>query len=76
MHSKNDNIEVMPYDKADEAIEELLSGYQIRLKASIRGSDFIFDSVWLLHYKCQKMNFKCWRSYVDSPDWIKRKKQQ
>ena len=45
MHSKNDNIEVMPYDKADEAIEELLSGYQIRLKASIRGSDFIFDSV-------------------------------
>ena len=45
MHSKNDNMEVMPYDKADEAIEELLSGYQIRLKASIRDSDFIFDSV-------------------------------
>ena len=38
------------------------------------GSDFIFDSVQLMYYKCH--NFKHGGSYIDSPDWIKRKKQQ
>ena len=59
MHSKSDNIEIMINDKADEFIEELfqsfLSRYQIRLEISIRGSDFIFDCVHLLYYKCHKI---------------------
>ena len=38
------------------------------------GRDFIFDSVQLLYYKCQKINFKRGGSYIDSPDWIKKKK--
>ena len=33
----------------------------------MRGSDFIFDSVQLLHCKCHKIG-------QDSPDWIKKKK--
>ena len=40
----------------------------------MRGSGFIFDGVNLLCYKCHKLNFKRNGSYIDSPDWIKRKK--
>ena len=52
MHSKGDNIEIMINDKADEVIEvlfeSLFNRYQIGLETSIRGSDFIFDCVYLL----------------------------
>ena len=37
-------------------------------------SSFIFDSVQLLHYKCNKINFSQGESYIDSPDWIEKKK--
>ena len=40
----------------------------------MKGSDFIFDSVNLLHYKCYKTNLNRGGSYIDSPDWIKNKK--
>ena len=50
MHSKSDNIEVMAYDKSDEFIEKLFEPlfhrFQIELKTLVRGSDFIFDSVY------------------------------
>ena len=58
MHSKSDSIEIMPYDNANEVVNELfeslLSRYQ---KISVRERDFIFDSVQLLHYKCHKISF-------------------
>ena len=37
-------------------------------------SDFIFDSVQLMYYKCHKVNFRLGNSYIDSPGWIKKKK--
>ena len=40
----------------------------------MRGSDSIFDSVQLMYYKCHKVNFKHSGSYIDSPDWIEKKK--
>ena len=43
-------------------------------QTSMRGDDFIFDSVQLLYYKCYKTNFKSGGSYIDSLDWIKKKK--
>ena len=53
MHSKWNNITFMLYDNAKEVVNELfeslLSRYQIGLKTSMRGSDFIFDSVQLLY---------------------------
>ena len=85
MHSKSDNIEFMPYDNANkvlgELFESLLSIYRIGLETSIRGNDFIFDSIQHLYYKCYKINFKHGVSYIDSPDQTKkktktRKKQQ
>ena len=41
---------------------------------SIKSSEFLFDYVQLLYYKCHKINPNCSRSYIDSPDWIKSKK--
>ena len=79
MHSESDNVEFMSYDNANEVVNELfqslLSRYQIGLETSMRGSDFIFDLVQLLYYKCHKINFKDSGSYIDSPDWIKKKKE-
>ena len=34
----------------------------------MRESDFIFDSVQLLYYKCHRISFKRSGSYNDSPD--------
>ena len=40
----------------------------------MKGSHFIFDSVKLMYYKCHNVNFKHVGSYIDSLDWIKKKK--
>ena len=62
MHSKSDSIEIFINDKADEVIAEffqsLFSQNQIGLETSMKGSDFIFDCVHLLYYKCHKINLK------------------
>ena len=53
MHSKSDNIEVMIFNKAYEVIQELfealLSRYQTDLKESMKGSEFVFNCINLLH---------------------------
>ena len=41
MHSKKGKIDIMSYDKADEAIEQL-SRYQIGLETSMKGAEFVF----------------------------------
>ena len=48
--------------------------YQRNLETSIKGSDFIFDSVQLMYYKRHNVHFRCSGSYIDSSDWIKTKK--
>ena len=41
----------------------------------MKGSDFIFDSVILLHYHLQKTSLKrTGLSHIDSPEWLKSKK--
>ena len=40
----------------------------------MKGTDFIFDSVQLMYYKCHRVNFIHGGSYIDSPDWIKKEK--
>ena len=68
----------MSFDNANEVVtelfESLLSRYQTDFKKSMRGSDFIFDSVQLLYSKCHQISFKRGGSYIDFPDWTKRKK--
>ena len=78
MHSNGGNIKFTPYSDANNVIEELFkslrSKYQENLETSMKGSDFIFDSVQLTYHKCHKVNFKCGGLYIDFPDWIKKKK--
>ena len=40
----------------------------------MKASEFVFDYVHLLYYKCHKMNPNRSGSYIDSLDWIKNKK--
>ena len=40
----------------------------------MKDSEFVFDYVQLLYYKCHKINPHRGGSYIDSPDWIKNKK--
>ena len=58
MHSKSDNIEIMMNDKVEGIIQELFDSlknrYQNNLK-SMKGSEFVFDYVQFLYYKCHKM---------------------
>ena len=77
MHSKSDNIEIMITNEADEILKEcfdsLKNRYQNNIE-SMKGSEFVFDCVHLLYYKCYKINPSCGGLYIDSPDWIKNKK--
>ena len=40
----------------------------------MKGSDFIFNYVNLLYYKCHKINPNHGGSYIDSPDKITKQK--
>ena len=76
LHSKSDNIEIMTYDKADEAKEEffqtLLSKFEIGLETWMKGSNVIFDHVYSITNVIKNTNHA--GSYKDSPNWIKNKK--
>ena len=78
MHNiKSNNIKVMINDEADEVIKEpfdsLKNRYQNNLQ-SMKGSELVFDYVHLLYYECHKINPNRGGSYIDSPHWIKNKK--
>ena len=77
MQSKSDNIEVMINDEADEVRKELFNSLKNRYQSNLRsmkGSEFAFDYVHLLYYKCHEINPNRNGSYIDSPDWTKCKK--
>ena len=78
MHSTSDNVKFTPYNDANEVVNELFESllliYQDNSETSMRGDDFIFDSVQLMYYKCHKINLKRGGSYIVSSDWIKKKK--
>ena len=66
-------------NEADEGLEEffelLLNRHQNNLEKLMKGSEFFFDYVHLMYYKCHKINPNRGGSYIDSPDWIKNKKE-
>ena len=75
MDSKSDNIKIMMNDEVDDVIKELFDSFKSRYQnnlASTKGSEFFFDYVHLLYYKCHKINPNCGGSYIDFPDWIKK----
>ena len=62
MHTKSDNIEIMMGSETNDIIEELreslLQKCQEGLEESMRGSEFIIDSVDLLYYYLQRISLK------------------
>ena len=59
MYSNSNNTEFLTYGNAnyivDKLFESLSLRYQIGLERSMRESNFIFDSIQLLYYKCHKI---------------------
>ena len=76
MHSRSKNTPFTSHNDADEVIDELFeslrSKYQGSLETSMRGREFIFDSVQLRYCKFHKVNCIRGGSYIDSLDWIKK----
>ena len=80
MHIYSHNIEIMVGNETDEIITGnetdeivkklfnfLLQKYQEGLEETMRGSEFVFDSVDILCYKLYKISLSRGRSYIDSP---------
>ena len=64
-------------DEADEVIKELFDSLKDRYQNSLEsmnGSEFVFDYVQLLYYKCHEIYPSCVGPYIDSPHWMKNKK--
>ena len=79
IHAKGNNMEFMMGNGTDEIIKELfeslLQKYQEGLEGKKRGSEFLFDSVDLLHYNLHKISLNRGGSYIDSLKWLKIKKK-
>ena len=77
MHTKTNNVEIMIGSETNEIIKELfesfLQKYQERLEESMRGSEFVYDSVDVLHYNLNKVSLSRDGSYINSPKWVKNK---
>ena len=50
-----------------ELFDSIKSRYQNKLE-SMKVSEFVFDSAYLLYYKCHKINSNCAGSYIDSSE--------
>ena len=78
MHAKSNNVEIMIGSETDEIFEDLfesfLQKHQEGLEESIRGSEFVYDSVDLLYYNLNKVSLSRRGSYIYSPKWLKNKK--
>ena len=78
MHRKSNNVEIMIGSETDEIIEDLFASFlqkhQEGLEESMRGSEFVYDSVDVLYYNLNKVSLSRGGSYIDSPKWLKNKK--
>ena len=80
MHTKSHNIEIMMgnetwnYWKTFWISFTKWSKRLVRLEESMRGREFVFNSIDLLYYHLRKTSLKRGWSYIDSPEWLKNKK--
>ena len=64
VHTKSDNIKVLINDEVIKKLfDSLKIGYQNNLE-TMKNSEFIFDYVHLLYYKCNRINPDCEGSYI------------
>ena len=78
MHTKSNNVEIIVGGETNKIIEEtfesLLQLYQKNSEESMRGSEFVYDSVDSLYYNLNEKSLSRGGSYIDSPKWLKNKK--
>ena len=71
MCEKSNNIEIVMGNDTDEIIKErfesLLQKYQEGLEEKMRESEFVFDSIDLLHYDLYKIGLNRGGSHINSP---------
>ena len=80
MHTKSDNIEITSDIETSDVINELFISffrrYQEGLETKMKGSSFTFKRVDLLEYHLHKKSLNRGSSYISSPEWIKKIKEQ
>ena len=78
MHTRSNNEEIMVGSETNEFIKHLFESfsqkYQEGLEESMRGSEFVYDSVDVLYYNFNKVSLSRGGSYIDSPKWLKNEK--
>ena len=78
MHTRSNNVEIMVGSEINEIIKHLfesfLQKYQEGLAESMRGNEFVYDSVDVLYYNLNKVSLSRGGSYIDSHKWLKNKK--
>ena len=58
-----------------ELFESFSHDYQEKLK-TIKGSDFVFESVYLMDYKLHRVRLKRSGWYIKSHEWLENKKAE
>ena len=80
LHIRSDNKEIMNDSDTDEVIEELFESffqrYEHNLEEKMKGSEFEFDGVNFLYYDFNEISLNRGGSYIDSPKWLKKIKNQ
>ena len=78
MYTKSNNVDIMMGSETDEIIKELfksfLQKYQEGIEESMRGSEFVYDSVNALYCNLNKVSLSRDGSHIDSRKWLKNKK--
>ena len=78
-HISSGNLLIFGYETNNiikDLFKSFLGEYQESLKTKMKKSDFVFDSVDALYCKLHKISLNRRGSYIDSPEWLKNKKQQ
>ena len=74
---RSDNVRIMQGKNTNDIITEIfesfLHDYQEKLK-TIKGSDFVFESVDLIDYKLHRVRFNRCGSCMKSSKWLENKK--
>ena len=75
----SNNVSLMRGRDTSDIIKELfksfLHDYREKLK-TIKGSDFVLESAYLMDYKLYRICLKRGGSYIKSPEWLEKKKKK
>ena len=77
LHTKSDNIIIMSGTETEDVTNDLFKTfrkrYQEGLETKMKKSSFTFEGVDLLEYHLDKISLNRGSSYIESPEWLKKK---